>query len=118
MGWSCNAAASLTLDAIVAIQKKLGAEGTNSIMIDGKQVGFWETSGREHDDGAITGSVFTLLESDLCRKTGSFRIEPNGKITRFSSIPRRLLIEAEKKGAEEFTRRYGITQAEKENVKV
>lgn len=118
MGWSCNAAASLTLDAIVEIQRKLGAQSSNGIVLNGNtNAGFWESSRVEHDDGAITGSVYTMVHDGLaCRKTGSFRIEGNGKVARFSSIPRRLLIEAESKGAAEFSRRYGKAQSEREGI--
>ena len=45
--------------------------------------------GREQSDGAITGSVYLLLDNPdmegqyLAYKKGSFRIEPSGIATRF-----------------------------------
>jgi hypothetical protein len=118
MGWSCSAAANFTLDAIVAIQQKLGSVTSNGLVINGNtNAGFWESSRKEHDDGSITGSVWTMVDADHCRKTGSFRINANGTIERFSSIPRRLLIEAENVGARKFRTVYGIFQADRENVK-
>ena len=117
MGRSCNAAASLTLDAIVAGQKQLGCETSNGIMVGGKHAGFWETSRVEHNDGAITGSVWMLTpDGNHCRKSGGFRIEPNGKVTRFPHISRVLLNRAEREGATEFRRRYGDIQAEHDGV--
>jgi hypothetical protein len=118
MGWSCSAAANFTLDAIVAIQQKLGSVTSNGLVINGNtNAGFWESSRKEHDDGSITGSVWTMVGTDKCRRTGSFRINANGTIARFSSIPRRLLIEAENIGARKFRTVYGIFQADRENVK-
>jgi hypothetical protein len=117
MGWSCNAAASLTLDAIIAGQKRLGCESSNGIMENGKHVGFWETSRREHADGAITGTVWILTpDGQHCKKAGNFRIEPNGTVTRFARLPRAFLNRAEFEGAAEFRRRYGNAQADQENV--
>jgi hypothetical protein len=118
MGWSCSAAANFTLDAITEIQHKLGSVTSNGLVIgENKNAGFWETSRKEHDDGSITGSVWTMVDADHCRRTGSFRINPNGTVARFSSIPRRLLIEAENAGARKFRTVYGIFQADHENVK-
>jgi len=118
MGWSCSAAANFTLDAITEIQKKLGSVTSNGLVLNGNpNAGFWEASRKEHDDGSITGSVWTMVGTDSCRRTGTFRINANGTIERFSSIPRRLLIEAENAGARKFRTVYGIFQADRENVK-
>jgi len=118
MGWSCSAAANFTLDAITEIQKKLGSVTSNGLVLNGNpNAGFWETSRKEHDDGSITGSVWTMVGTDFCRRTGSFRINANGTVERFSSIPRRLLIEAENMGALKFRQVYGSEQARCEGVK-
>lgn len=37
--------------------------------------------GRENNDGAITGTVY-LLKNELAYKRGTFRIEPNGIVSR------------------------------------
>lgn len=39
--------------------------------------------GRKNDDGAITGTVYAFLSNGMASSAGTFRIEPNGKITRF-----------------------------------
>jgi len=117
MGWSCNAAASLTLTAIGTLMSASGAKGSNSIMAGNQEIGFWETSRVEHNDGAITGSVYVHVDERHCRKVGGFRIEPNGKVTRFPRMPRPLLNRAETIGAIAFRERYGDIQADHENVK-
>lgn len=118
MGWSCSAAANFTLDAIVEIQRNLGSATSNGIVIgQNKNAGFWETSRKEHDDGSITGSVWTLVDADRCRRTGSFRINKNGTIERFSSINGRLRIAAENMGAVKFRQVYGNEQADREDIK-
>ena len=57
--------------------------------------GFFEI-GKENYDGAITGTVWKFLETfdDTgkfnCKKSGSFRIEPTGFITRFPLLPKEI----------------------------
>lgn len=123
MGWSCNAAASLTLNAIGAYfnlcANKAGIREYQNVMVaEGKEYGFWETSRVEHNDGAITGSIFryTTPEQTHVRKAGSFRIEGNGQITRFPCLTKRERDICERDGATEFRRRYGNMQADHENV--
>lgn len=106
MGWSCNAAASFTLDAIKDAQTAMGSTTSNGIMLNGKHVGFWET-GRENEDGAITGTVWAMVGEDRCNRVGGFRIEPNGKVTRFPRISRRVLILCEEKSAQRFRETFG-----------
>lgn len=56
--------------------------------------------GRENPDGAVTGTVWMAVdrfprataEPGVCgrvRQAGSFRIEPDGTVTRFPLVPRR-----------------------------
>jgi hypothetical protein len=43
---------------------------------------FWELSRREHDDGAITGTIFELTMWNEARRVGSFRINGDGSVAR------------------------------------
>jgi hypothetical protein len=43
---------------------------------------FWEVSRREHNDGAITGSIFRLDTGGMAHRAGSFRINPDGSVAR------------------------------------
>jgi len=117
MGWSCNAAASFTLDAIKDAQTAMGCTSSNGIMLNGEQVGFWET-GRENEDGAITGTVWAMVSEDRCNRVGSFRIEPNGEVTRFPRVSRRVQIMCQEAGAKRFRETYGSIQAEREGIKL
>lgn len=95
MGWSCASDAGRTMDAWT----KLCREQTKSsnVYVDYEAGGreyFWELSRREHDDGAITGTVLLVLEkrpdgSSTCRKVGSFRIEPDGSVKRGPAMLKR-----------------------------
>ena len=112
MGWSCNAAAALTLDAIQAhFNAQAAANGIeqfqNIVVKNGKKYGFWEGSRREHADGAITGTVWRYVDEMRVSKAGSFRIEGNGSITRFTGLSTSEMEACECKGAAEYQRRYG-----------
>lgn len=112
MGWSCTRAANMTLDAI---QQAIGATSSNG-MPDG---GFYEI-GRENEDGAITGTVWRLLNANerlkyahlpnvetRVLKRGSFRIDSNGKVRRFHGLDTKLLRAAETRGVALERVRYG-----------
>ncbi len=47
---------------------------------------FLQPSNKEHGDGAITGSIHKCLPNDMCRQSGNFRIEGNGRVTRAPSV--------------------------------
>ncbi len=48
--------------------------------------------GRENVDGAITGQVYAYLpDGKRARSCGSFRVEGDGRITRFPKVPRAAL---------------------------
>lgn len=72
---------------------------SNTYVYKGKRYTF--IHGREQRDGAITGSVYLLLDNPdiqgqyLAYKKGSFRIEPNGIATRFPVGLNDLLMAAE-----------------------
>ena len=99
MGYSATAAAFDTLERIV---REAGPEyGSNGWQAVNGRNYFYER-GDEHTDGAITGTVLcNYLPSEWraewgtynpnsCKAAGSFRIEPNGKVTRFAGIPKTL----------------------------
>lgn len=78
MGWSCSREASLTLEAIQ--QFCLSQTGQQNVFRTDKCEYFFETSKREHSDGAITGSIWKVVGMGTHR-TGSFKIEGNGIIS-------------------------------------
>ena len=81
MGWSCRADAAKTMDKwTTACQTQTGKSNVFKAK-DGSEY-FWETSATEHADGAITGSVYKFLTDSKCVKSSTFRIEPNGTVTR------------------------------------
>ena len=83
MGYSCATKAMESFDQLI-IQLKSAGKRT------GKENG-WEKNGseyfheigREQRDGAVTGTVYKHTDNGYCRKAGTFRVEPDGKITRF-----------------------------------
>jgi hypothetical protein len=79
MGYSATAAALDILPEIIAPFQKTKAQNEWTI---GSESYFYEVGG-ENRDGAVTGSIYKMSGS----KVGGFRIEPNGYITRFPSIP-------------------------------
>lgn len=84
MGYSCNAASAYALDWIRDnVSLALPAKSSNG-MPDG---GFWEV-GRENADGAITGTVWKPWAVDPLRvvRRGGFRIEPDGRVSRFPGL--------------------------------
>ena len=88
MGWSCSAKAGATTDAWAAACIK--ATGSKNVW---KEAGgpaelnqdvrfFYEVSNVEHSDGAITGKVYRFVGEDRCKPLGTFRIEPDGRVSR------------------------------------
>ena len=127
MGYSYTAKAGFTSDAVQEIMDRDYPSPDNSTnrMPDG---GFWE-HGRENEDGAITGTVFALSRrlsyqekvtraaevgqgckpewiGDQCFRRGSFRIEPDGRISRFPGLTAEHKREAEKRGAAMYAEIY------------
>lgn len=94
MGWSCRREAGATMDRWTAACRATTGS-SNEFEMDGERF-FWELSNREHNDGAITGTVQRTLKvgeplrggavvqpgQTYCRKVGSFRIEPDGAVKR------------------------------------
>ena|SRR5215831_10954793 len=124
MGYSCAVKASLVLDALGELLRKAAGSDSSNAMPGG----FWESSRVEHDDGAITGTVFREVRQytdaeraaeakrmgisnpewigNPCRKAGGFKISGEGKVVRFACVAKAMKAEAEKIGATEFAKRY------------
>jgi hypothetical protein len=77
MGWSCATAAYKTLDRMHANCR--AATGSVNVFTGGLM---FEVSRTEHRDGAITGETFVFLDETHVRKTGTFRINPDGSVAR------------------------------------
>ena len=85
MGWSCAAAAGNTMRAWV--DACVASTGQSNVFVTKGERFFWEESRTEHRDGAITGTVFKMLPTELegrclARKVASFRINPDGTVAR------------------------------------
>jgi len=91
MGYSCSAAAHETLRTLDVVC--LSQTGTSNSYIgrDGHEY-FYETSRVEHADGAITGSVFQMIEG-FAHSSGNFRIAGDGKVTRWPTAFQRDLVQ-------------------------
>ncbi len=92
MGWSCRKDA---LDALKPLQDFCAATTgcSNTWKLANGREYFYEISHKEHDDGAITGSVVELGPPtgapDGARpgyKVGSFRVDGDGKIARAPAV--------------------------------
>lgn len=94
MGWSAGAKACDVLDQ----WSKLCIDNTGSqnVWHDGKNKYFWEASRTEHSDGAITGAIWKYCEPNnpdsLVRRSGTFRIEGDGTITRAPAFLKQQLV--------------------------
>lgn len=80
MGWSCGHIAGKTLDLVTAACLE-STNVQNTYTTRGKKY-LIDVSRVEHHDGAITGSIYNMLPNNMCKKSGSFRIEPDGSISR------------------------------------
>lgn len=75
MGYSAAAAAISVLNTFTTEDAT-----SNTWTYSGKSY-FYEV-GKENRDGAVTGSVWRVFSDGRAERAGSFRIEPNGAITR------------------------------------
>ncbi len=82
MGWSAATEAVQTMEAWTNACVR-ATHVQNAFPFDGQEF-MWE-HGREQTDGAIVGSVFRLPSGTRC---GTFRIEPDGSVTRWPKVLR------------------------------
>ena len=80
MGWSCNRDAMNTMDIWTAACRE--NSGSQNQWTDKNGTFFFEHSRTEHDDGAITGSIFKNTDGINCKKNGTFRINGDGTVAR------------------------------------
>lgn len=104
MGYSCTARASFTLQAIE--ERFRAGEASNVLTTDGGKTVYFSERGRENSDGAVTGTVFLNLPDNMARRAGSYRIEPDGKITRFKGVPKKFWPELEAASEKRYTDTY------------
>ncbi len=70
----------------------MDASDTNSSNTWGHENGFtyFCQMGRENRDGAVTGTVYKILKDGSCKTSGSFRIEPEGAVSRFPCLNKKM----------------------------
>ena len=84
MSYSCTAKANCVLKKMVEqLQASSPCEQESQNTWQTTRARYFYEQGRENNDGAITGSVMMFLGTTGCRRVGSYRIEPNGTISRF-----------------------------------
>lgn len=106
MGYSCNAYASMCLDALEEFTKNQthpiwnhdGGKPINGYL-SGKNKPCFLERGRENKDGAITGTVFECYNYDIPNKKALYLKKGSYKIT-----------------AEGIERMYGLTPQEKKRI--
>jgi len=79
MGYSCSHLASCRYQSI--LDACFSQTGVQNVYEKNRKKYFIEV-GEEQRDGAITGYIMKMSDDGLCKRSGSFRIEPNGKILR------------------------------------
>lgn len=106
MGYSCSAKADKVREAMMT-QLQVGyKKKVSNAWKSGKFEYFCEI-GREHRDGAITGTVYKSTgENAPCYRVGSIRIEPNGKITQWATSTKAQRDAAETAGLIAFHSQY------------
>ena len=87
MGYSCTAAAHKTLERLLEVATRLGPVDNSSNTWEFKGHRYFYEQGRENADGAITGTIFVMLDEGRCKPAGSLRINPDGKIVRAPHFP-------------------------------
>lgn len=84
MGYSCATSADNALKFLMDMITDPNGS-SNTWEKDGESY-FYEI-GRENPDGAVTGTVYRNVGANRCRKAGTFRIDPDGRIVRFPHAP-------------------------------
>lgn len=83
MGYSCTTAANRTVDKWSDFCFKQNGS-SNTFESNGDSY-FYEI-GRENGDGAITGTIWKVLIDGRCKRSGTFRVNPDGTIARAPKI--------------------------------
>ena len=89
MGWSCTRTAGHTLDAIT--EHCIAETGQQNVFTNRGNRYMLEV-GREQSDGAICATIYKFLEGNSIKRSGSLRIEPNGKISRGPHVFKKLRV--------------------------
>lgn len=79
MGYSASAKA---LDKEATWAQTCHQQTGQSNMYEVRGTRYFYQIGREQRDGAVTGSVFRMLEDGRCVRSGSFRIESDGTVSK------------------------------------
>jgi hypothetical protein len=85
-----------------ASDKEIGA--SNGWRAKGQE--FFSERGREQHDGAVTGTVWRN-EAQTCHKVGSYRIEPDGTVTRYPTSTAAMRETARNVALAKYAERYG-----------
>jgi len=110
MGYSCNTVSMMVYDEmIVQLQGASSKEHTSQNTWDHNGLDHFAEIGREQRDGAVTGSVWAMLpDGARCRKVGSFRINPGGKVARWPSSTKAQRWTAQQAGQGKYQETYQI----------
>lgn len=88
MGWSATAAACEVMDALWKYCRE--TEGSsNAWKSNGSQ--YFASVGKEHRDGHISMTIWKVGADNLCRRSGSIYIEPDGTIRRMPAYLKRAI---------------------------
>ena len=90
MGYSASSKAFRAMDRLMDIKRReTGSAGSNYWEVDGIVTMF--EVGRENKDGAMTGTVLRSVSKNNngVKRLGSFRIEPDGTISRFPGLTKK-----------------------------
>lgn len=89
MGWSCSAKAGIRLRAIENwIGRHGGCAETNTWQDPKAGNKYFMEIGRQNRDGAITGTIYRFINDRQVVRSGSLRIEPDGKKMRGPALLR------------------------------
>lgn len=105
MGYSSTVKAGNTSKAVIE-QHRYQNSG-NTFTTDGGKTVYFIERGREQADGAETGTVMKFVGADSCRRHGTYRVNPDGKIIRWAGLPKKYWAAAEAAGLAEYNRVYG-----------
>lgn len=83
MGYSCTMAAA---DVFDAWQEGCKATTNTSNVYEFAGGKYFFERGRENPDGSITGTIYKYVSETHAKKSGTFKIDADGKILRAHSI--------------------------------